>query len=292
MKQHKAVFFDWDGTAVTSRKASPEPVIGPMKALLQKNIPLVIISGTTYENIAGGKLERYFSGQELQSLFLGLGRGALNYRYDESGKPVVWKSRVPSKDELLKIHEVCFEIHRHLLKGHDIRTDLVFSRPNYCKIDLMVESDRGENLFIQVGEIEALKRHLTAHGITGGLRELLKLSDGLAEKYGIKLSATCDAKYLEVGPSDKSDNVDDILGLLEQERGVKPEDCAYWGDEYVGVDESLFGSDSFMITETSKAGDFFDVSGTDGKRPENVKLIGGGTQAFLAFLRAHTDQTT
>jgi hypothetical protein len=80
--------------------------------------------------------------------------------------------------------------------------------------------------------------------------------------------------------------VDDILGLLEQERGVKPEDCAYWGDEYVGVDEDLFGSDSFMITEKSKAGDFFDVSDTDGKRPENVQRLGGGTQAFIAFLRS------
>jgi hydroxymethylpyrimidine pyrophosphatase-like HAD family hydrolase len=285
MKQYKAIFFDWDGTAVTSRKASPEPVIGPMKALMQKGVPLVIISGTTYDNIAGGKLESYFAPQELQSLFLGLGRGAFNYRYDESGKPFIWKNRVPEKEDLLKIHEVCFEIHQQLLKEHDIRTDIVFSRPNYCKIDLMVESDRGDSLFMQGGEIDALKRHLTAHGVTGGLRELLELSDVLAQKHGMKLSATCDAKYLEVGPSDKSDNVDDILAMLEQERGIKPEDCAFWGDEYVGVDDSLFGSDSFMITEKSKAGDFFDVSDTAGKRPENVKPLGGGVETFIAFLR-------
>jgi hydroxymethylpyrimidine pyrophosphatase-like HAD family hydrolase len=285
LKQYKAIFFDWDGTAVTSRKASPEPVIGPMKALLQKGVPLVIISGTTYENIAGGKLESYFAPQELQSLFLGLGRGAFNYRYDENGKPVVWKNRVPSKEELLKIHEVCFGIHQRLLGDYDIRTDIVFSRPNYCKIDLMVENDRGESLFMQGGEIEALKRHLEAHGVTGGLRELLALSDMLAQEHGMKLSATCDAKYLEVGPTDKSDNVDDILAMLVEERGIRPEDCAFWGDEYIGADESLFGSDSFMITEKSKAGDFYDVSETDGKRPENVTRIGGGVGAFIGFLR-------
>jgi hypothetical protein len=285
LKQYKAIFFDWDGTAVISRKASPDPVIGPMKALLQKGVPLVIISGTTYDNIAGGKLESYFTQQELQSLFLGLGRGAFNYRYDENGRPFVWKSRIPAKEELLKIHEVCFEIHRRLLAEYDILTDIVFSRPNYCKIDLMVENDRGEALFLQEGEIDALKRLLTAHGVDGGLQTLLKISGEVAQKHGLRLSATCDAKYLEVGPSDKSDNVDDILAMLGQERGIRPEDCAFWGDEYIGVDESLFGSDSFMITESSKAGDFFDVSETGGKRPPNVKRVGGGVSAFIDFLR-------
>ena len=39
-----------------------------------------------------------------------------------------------------------------------------------------------------------------------------------------------------------------------------PEDCSFWGDEYVGIEEGLYGSDSFMLTEKTKNGDFFDVS--------------------------------
>jgi hypothetical protein len=284
-KQYKAIFFDWDGTAVLSRKAAPDPVIAPMKALLKKNIPLVIISGTTYDNIAGGKLENYFSADELQNLFLGLGRGAFNYRYDDGGAPVIWEEVIPNKDALLKIHRVCFEIHQTLLKEYDIRTDIVFSRPNYCKIDLMVDNDRGDRLFLQGGEIETLKRLLKVHGVGGGLRELIKISDTISEAHGLKLSATCDAKFLEVGLSDKSDNVDATLAMLERERGIKPEDCSFWGDEYIGVDEGLFGSDSFMITEKSKRGDFFDVSDTTGERPPGVARVGNGIEAFHDFLR-------
>lgn len=289
MKRYKAIFFDWDGTAVTSRKAPPDPVIGLMKALLQKNVPLVIISGTTYDNIADGKIESYFTPNELQSLFLGLGRGAFNYRFGRDGKPQIWKDQIPSKSELLLIHEICFEIHQILLKDYDLRTDIVFSRPNYCKIDLMIENDRGENLFLQGGEIAKLKNLLLKHGIIGGLEALLNISAKVAQRRGMKLSATCDAKFLEVGVSDKSDSVNNILALFEQERGIAPQDCAFWGDEYIGVDASQFGSDSFMITEKSKTGDFFDVSDTEGIRPAVVKVIGRGTGAFHSFLKAQAE---
>ncbi len=60
-KNYKAIFFDWDGTAVMSRKAPVDEAVEAMKPLLQKGVKLAIISGTTIENIAGGKLESYFT---------------------------------------------------------------------------------------------------------------------------------------------------------------------------------------------------------------------------------------
>jgi hydroxymethylpyrimidine pyrophosphatase-like HAD family hydrolase len=284
VKKYKAIFFDWDGTAVVSRKASPDKVIAPMKALLQKGIPLIIISGTTYDKIAGGKLESYFTPAELKNLFLGLGRGAYNYRFNEEGQPVIWKNLVPPMPELLKIHEICFAIHQELLGKYGFQTDIVFSRPNYCKIDLMVESDRGEQLFLQNGELEALERVLEKYGIISGLHGLMSLSHEIAKERGMALCITSDAKFLEIGISDKSNNVNDILQMLMAERDITPEECAYWGDEYVGLGENLFGSDSFMITELSKGGDFFDVSETEGDRPENVTCLGNGVDTFREFL--------
>ncbi len=194
MRKYKAIFFDWDGTAVASRKAAPDDVIGPMKALLARGVPLVIISGTTYENIAGGRLESYFTAQELQNLFLGLARGAYNYRYDEAGKPFVWSGCMPDKAGLLNVHAACFDIHQRLLREHGLPTDIVFSRPNYCKIDLVVESNRGDQLFMQGGEIDALKSLLREHGIGGGLQTLLRMSGEAGAKYGLRFAVTCDAK--------------------------------------------------------------------------------------------------
>ena len=71
MKKYKAIFFDWDGTAVISRKASADKVAEPMKRLLAEGVKLAVISGTTMENIAGGRLHEYFGIEERKNLFLG-----------------------------------------------------------------------------------------------------------------------------------------------------------------------------------------------------------------------------
>ena len=62
----------------------------------------------------------------------------------------------------------------HLLERYDFPTDIVFTCPNYCEIDLMVKRQRGEQLFMQENELETLKASLRRHGI-GGLQELLNL---------------------------------------------------------------------------------------------------------------------
>lgn len=279
MKQYKAIFFDWDGTAVLSRKAPVEDAVNAMRPLLEKGVKLAIISGTTYENIAGGKLESYFTPEQLQNLYLGLGRGAYDYGFDTKGKPVILANRVPDAKGILVIHDACYRIHRVLLEQYGMNTDIVFSRPNYCKIDLMPENNRGDNLFLQEGEAAKLQRILTRHGIES-IETLMKM----AESFGTEempLRATTDAKYLEVGPTGKSDNTNALFDRF----GFEAEDCCFWGDEFIGVTDSIFGSDAGMLTEKTQNGDFFDVSNLEGVRPQQVKQPGGGIQTFLAFLQ-------
>lgn len=285
MKEYKAIFFDWDGTAVLSRRAPADAAIAAMKPLLQKGIRLVIVSGTTIENIAQGKLEELFTKEELSNLYLGLGRGAYNYAFDEEGRAYVFHHEIPEKEQLLRIHQICFEIHQYLLEKYNYETDIVFSRPNYCKIDLMVGESRGTNLFMQASELDLLKETMRNHGITGGLQSLIDLAVRIGQKHGIKVVPTCDAKYLEVGISSKSDNVNVILEKLQTEFGINAEECAFWGDEYVGIEPGIYGSDSFMLTDKTCAGDFFDVSEVPGERPEHVQMIGGGVEQFLNFLK-------
>ena len=152
MKHYKAIFFDWDGTAVLSRKAPVEDAVNAMRPLLDKGVKLCIVSGTTYENIAGGKLHSYFTPKQLENLYLGLGRGAFDYGYNTAGEPTVLVDRVPDAKGILAVHDACYRIHRELLEKYGMNTDIVFSRPNYCKIDLMPANNRGENLFLQEGE--------------------------------------------------------------------------------------------------------------------------------------------
>ncbi|MBS5082187.1 MAG: HAD family hydrolase [Clostridiales bacterium] len=290
MKKYRAIFFDWDGTAVLSRKAPVDEVVVPMKELLARGVKLAVISGTTLENIAEGRLHEYFSTEERKSLFFGLGRGAYNYAFDDSGNPYLLSHRIPSKSGLIRIHDICYDIHRSLLEYYSIATDIVFSRPNYCKIDLMVENNRGESLFLQDGEKEQLLANLSSHGFTGGIRGLIDLAEEMGRKHGTTVCATTDAKYLEVGISSKSDNVNDFMDYFGNQYQIREEECSFWGDEYIGFDECLFGSDSYMITDKTRHGEFFDVSDTEGLRPNEVKQVGGGVQSFLRFLGEQNNQ--
>lgn len=284
LKKYKAVFFDWDGTAVMSRKAPVEEAVKAMAPLLDEGVKLAIISGTTIENIAGGEIEKYFTEKQLANLYLGLGRGAYNYMFQE-GKPCCFQNMIPEERILLNIHRICFDIHMELKEKFGFDTDIVFSRPNYCKIDLMVNNERGDNLFLQESELDILKKVMAEHGMEGGIKQLMDLADEIGKKYQVTVVPTCDAKYLEVGISSKSDNVNAIFGRIQEETDIKPEECAYWGDEYVGIEEGIFGSDSFMYTSVTASGDFFDVSDINSKnRPDWVRIIGGGVDSFLKFL--------
>ena len=69
-KKYKAIFFDWDGTAVMSRQAPVEEAVAAMKPLLASGVKLVIVSGTTYDKIASGKIHEHFTPEEASNLYL------------------------------------------------------------------------------------------------------------------------------------------------------------------------------------------------------------------------------
>lgn len=163
---------------------------------------------------------------------------------------------------------------------YGVNTDIVFSRPNYCKIAPMPGNNRGDNLFLQEGEAEKLQRILAGHGIVG-IENLIQLTESLGTEE-LPLRATTDAKYLEVDPTGKSDNTDALFDRF----GFPAEDCCFWGDEFIGVTPTVFGSDAGMLTEKTRNGDFFDVSDLEGIHPRKVTHMGGGIRRFLSFLKA------
>ena len=97
MKHYKAIFFDWDGTAVLSRKAPVEDAVNAMRPLLDKGVKLCIVSGTTYENIAGGKLHSYFTPKQLENLYLvwGAARSTMGMMLQGSRPSLLIVCRMP-----------------------------------------------------------------------------------------------------------------------------------------------------------------------------------------------------
>jgi hypothetical protein len=278
---YKAIFFDWDGTAVVSRKSPADAAADAMAPLLSAGIKLCVISGTSLKNIGGGLFWERFAPETRRNLYFGLDRGVNNYSFDSAGNLIHLPGFLPDRVKLSALHKVCFALHMILFEGYGFNTDIVFCRDGYCKIDLSPEADRGGQLFFRDGEIERANALLSEKGYNYGLRGLIQLAEKLGAENGLAIKATTDAKFLEAGFGTKSDNVDTILKQI----GLSAEGCCFWGDEFLKMGEGIFGSDSYFITEATKTADFFDVSEAAGERPACVKQLGGGVERFLSFLR-------
>ncbi len=288
-KQYKAIFFDWDGTAVESRTAPAGAILPHMKQLLKNGVKLIIVSGTTYENILGGMLHEYFTAEELQNLFLGLARGVHNYGFDKNGSPIMLFTPRLDIDQVLKIHRVAFITHEILLKEYRIESDIVFSRPAYCKLDFMVGNNRGDKLFLQADEIDKADEFLRKKGICGGVGRLIELANTTGREQDVDITTTSDMKYLEIGIATKSNNVDYFVEKVINSNSISLEDCCFWGDEFAQLSDGVLGSDAQMITELSEGADFYDVSLSNAPLPECVKKVGGGIKSFEEFLREQAD---
>lgn len=285
MKKYKAIFFDWDGTAVITRDAPIDNLLPLLQKLLAQGVILVVISGTTYEKIAQGKLYQQIPAASAANLFMGLGRGAFNYGY-LNGDVATLHQIVPDMPTRLKIHKVAFDIHTYLLEQYQYETDIVFTRPNYCKIDLLVNVDRGGTLHFQPDELELVNHNLEIHNYQGGVRRLIEEALAIGCQEGLSLQATTDAKYLEIGMATKTDNVDWLCQNLIFKRGIAIEECCFWGDEFMFLGPGVPGSDAMMITDLTRQGDFFDVSERPLSLPPEVQHMGGSVSQFLQFLDA------
>lgn len=292
MKHYPVVFFDWDGTAVTSRTSGLEAVLSPMIKCLEKGIKLIIISGTTYDNIANGELHHLIPKHLLSNLYLGLARGAYNYGFNLEGELVLLQHNIPSPSELLKLHDLIYSLHHTLLSLYQLPTDIVFSRPNYCKLDLLVNHSRKGQLYMQSNEIELLNTTLKDFGYLTGIKGLMEYTCSLGSNMGLKILTTTDAKYLEIGFTTKSDNVNYFMTHIVHPLNLSAADCSFWGDEFAFIGENICGSDAQMLTPLTQNGDFYDVSLHDHKLPSPVKKLGGGTKQFISFLEAQGKEAT
>jgi len=284
MKKYRAIFFDWDGTAVINRNAPVDQAVSAMRKLLEKGVYLLIISGTTYENIGGGSIEEFFTNDQLRYLYFGLGRGSQNYGFNIEGKRIIVADPGVSRETEQIIHDVAYDIHRKLFHDYGYNTDIVFNRPNYVKIDIMTTSNRETEMFLSRNEIVDVKNSLAKSGFNKGLSGLIELAMQIGEKHGLKVKATCDAKYLEIGVLNKADNVNAFVQHVVQPNGIAMESCCFWGDEFLELDDGITGSDSFMYTEITKKADFFDVGMVKGNRPAYLTHLGGSVNTFLSFL--------
>jgi len=94
----KLIAFDWDGTAVVSRREDTVQLRGALERLLRIGVSSIIITGTNFANIEQ-QLLATMRGPHKRNLYVSTNRGSEVYGFDAQSRPVLLWQRVAAREE-------------------------------------------------------------------------------------------------------------------------------------------------------------------------------------------------
>lgn len=273
-----AVVLDWDGTAVTDRRAPATAVRRRLERLCATGVHVAVVSGTHVENV-DGQLRARPSGPG--HLLLATNRGSELYEVRDDGPWLLSRrTATPAEDAALDVaaHQVARELVARGLGG------VVVRRLNRRKIDLLPEPAWADPPKARIAELVAeVTRRLHAAGFTDGLPDVVALALAAARDAGLAdPRVTSDAKHVEIGLTDKSDAMRALLARWWSV-GIGPGLLLVAGDEF-GPLGGARGSDSMMLVPEAARAVVVSVGVEPAGVPDGVLLLGGGPARFLQVL--------
>jgi len=282
-QKFKIIAFDWDGTAVKSRKHPVEDILGRLESLLSKGIIVVIITGTHFGNV-DNQFTSKVNPKCKKSLFACVNRGSEVFGFDENGKIVVVHRRIATDEENIKMDNISRELMSIASEKYGFETQVVFDRFNRRKWDIIPLPEWVDPPKEKIDELlDATQSRLYAHGIEGGIQELIDLLEERCREHEIELRVTTDVKHLEYGLTDKTDSVQFIIDDIAGKRGIQNEEILFLGDEF-GPIGSFEGSDFKMLSEKACGATYISVGKEPNGVPEGVLYYGGGTDGFKEMI--------
>lgn len=296
VRPFKIIAFDWDGTAVMSRREDAGPVRQLLVKLLDKGVYVVVITGTNFPNI-DRQLSAAIRGPHKGNLYISTNRGSEVYGFDTQSSPVpIWR-RPATPDENRLLTEIADAVRQQVVArtGLDIR--VIYNRLNRRKIDLIPLPEWRDPPKSEIGRLlQAVEARLKGAGLAGGLHEAFELAEREAREKGLRdarpdasqtgrigARITSDVKHVEVGLTDKSDAINWMMRELAERKGIPSEDIVIGGDEF-GPIAGFEGSDYKMVTPEARQAVFASVGLEPNGVPPEVVHIGGGPERFKALL--------
>lgn len=279
----KIIAFDWDGTAVKSRKHSVDDILGRLESALGKGIIIVIITGTHFGNI-DGQFTSKVNPRLKKNLFACVNRGSEVFGFDRDGKPIVVHRRIATEEENKKMDAISHELQAIALEKYGMETNIIYDRFNRRKWDIIPLPEWSDPPKEKIDELlEATEKRLKEHGIKRGIQELIDLLEKKCSEHKIKLRVTTDVKHLEYGLTDKADSVEFILNEIAAKSGIPNQDILFLGDEF-GPIGSFEGSDFKMFSKNAKGATYISVGKEPNGVPDGVLYYGGGTDGFKEII--------
>jgi hypothetical protein len=278
-RRFEAVLFDWDGTAVTDRKADATELRLLVERLCELGCHLAVVSGTHLENV-DDQLQARPAGPG--RLFSSSNRGSELWDITRDG-PVLLQRREtrPGEDEALDraAQAVVAE-----LAARGLTTGEVSRRLNRRKLDLMPFPAWVDPPKARIAELLAATLARLRESGFASLAEVCELTRAIGRRSGVAdPRVTTDAKHVEIGLTDKTDASRALFELLPT-LGVEPDQVLICGDE-VGPLGGEPGSDSLMLVGDARLATAVSVGVEPEGVPDGVIALGGGPARFLDLLR-------
>ena len=268
------------GTAPRSPIARPTRAscASSFDALLEAGFDLAIITGTHIGNVDGQLgLRPHGPGR----IIVACNRGSEVFELTSVG-PVALERRVASRRGGEDARSRRRADRRTPARNAGSRS-VISDRLNRRKIDLIPLARVGRPA--EGAPTRAAERRRVAPGEAGiaGLPEAVELARACGVEAGLRdPRVTSDAKYAEIGLTDKTDSARYVLSWLAR-RGVRPEQTLIAGDEF-GPLGNCPGSDSLMLVPGSEGAVCFSVGPEPEGTPEGVLDLGGGPELFCDIL--------
>jgi len=277
-RRFEAIVFDWDGTAVSDRRADATRIRKLVEQACAHGLELAVVSGTHVGNV-DGQLAARPAGPG--GLMLALNRGSEVFSVDRKGPQLAF-GRTATADEDAALSRAA-QLTVRQLAARGLHARVVSERPNRRRIDLIPEPEWEDPPRARIAELlAAVEDRLIAAGVAR-LPEAVMIARAAAAEAGLAdARVTSDAKHVEIGLTDKSDSSRWIMRWLWQ-RGIAPEQVLVAGDEF-GPLGGLSGSDSCLLTGEAKRATAVSVGAEPGGVPPAVVWLGGGPDTFAALL--------
>jgi len=277
-RRFEAAVFDWDGTAVTDRKADASELRELFGALIEAGFDLAVITGTHIGNVDGQlDLRPHGPGR----IIVGCNRGSEVYELTSAG-PALLERRVASaeEDEML---DRAAALASERLGEKGLTASVISDRLNRRKIDLIPLPEWADPPKAELPKLlKAVEARLAEAGIDG-LPEAVELVHACGLEVGLTdPRVTSDAKYAEIGLTDKTHSASYAISWLAR-RGIRPEQALIGGDEF-GPLGNVPGSDSLMLVPEAAGAVCFSVGPEPEGTPEGVLDLGGGPELFADIL--------
>jgi hydroxymethylpyrimidine pyrophosphatase-like HAD family hydrolase len=282
-KSYKIIAFDWDGTAVHTRKDDISNLINALEKLLKQGIYIIVVTGTNFENI-DKQFSYHIKGLHTKNLFICTNRGSEVFCFDENSLPILLYRLNIDEEASKLLDKIAEKTKTDIETKAKIRLKIVYDRLNRRKLDLIPEWE--SPLKSEIGKlIVETEKKLKNAGFEKGINGAFNLMENNARFLGLKdARVTSDVKHIEVGVSDKSNSIKWILENLAKPNNISDREILIIGDEFGNI-AGFDGSDYKMVVKNHKDITYFSVGKEPNGLPPMVKHIGGGPECFLKLIQ-------